>query len=152
MYGTILLATDGSDDAAAALDHALEIARSTGATLHAISVVETRTAYDNAIIDPEEVRENLRADAKSAVESAKSAAAEADVECHTTVAEGPPPERIIETIDEIGADAVIVGATGRSGFKRLVLGGTAEQLLESAPVPVIVIGGGLPRRRDDAEG
>ncbi len=34
MYGTILLATDGSDDAAAALDHAIEIARSTGATLH----------------------------------------------------------------------------------------------------------------------
>jgi nucleotide-binding universal stress UspA family protein len=150
MYGTILLATDGSDDAAAALDHAIEIARSTGATLHAISVVETRTAYDNAIIDPEEVRENLRADARDAVERAHAAAVEAGVECHTTVAEGPPPERILEAIDEVEADAVIVGATGRSGFKRLVLGGTAEHLLEAASVPVIVIGGGFSRSGDDA--
>lgn len=150
MYGTILLATDGSDDAAAALEHAIEIARSTGATLHAISVVETRTAYDNAIIDPEEVRENLRADASDAVERAQSAASEAGVECHTTVAEGPPPERILDAIDEIGADAVVVGATGRSGFKRLVLGGTAERLLEAASVPVIVIGGERSRLNDDA--
>jgi len=141
MYGTILFATDGSADAEAALDHALELAASAGATLHAVSVVETRTAYDNAIIDPEEVRANLRADAEAAVERAAEAAAEAGVECHTAVLEGPPYECVLESIEDVGADAVVVGATGRSGFKRLVLGSTAERLLEAAPVPVVVIGG-----------
>ncbi|CCQ35504.1 UspA domain protein [Natronomonas moolapensis 8.8.11] len=141
MYGTILFATDGSDGAEAALDHALELAASTGATLHVVSVVETRTAYDNAIIDPTEVRANLRADAEAAVERAAEAAAATDVECRTTVLEGPPYERVLEAIDDIGVDAVVVGATGRSGFKRLVLGSTAERLLEAAPVPVVVIGG-----------
>jgi nucleotide-binding universal stress UspA family protein len=141
MYGTLLLATDGSSDAETALEHAVELAAATGATLHIVSVVETRTAYDNAIVDPEEVRENLRADARDALERARAVAVDADVECHTSVLEGPPPERIIDTIEETGADAVVVGATGRSGFKRLVLGGTTEQLLESAPVPVIIVGG-----------
>lgn len=141
MYDTVLVATDGSSDAEAALTHAVELAASVGATLHAVSVVETRTAYDNAIIDPEEVRENLRADARTALDRAQAVAEEAGVECHTVLEEGPPPERILETIGAVGADAVVVGATGRSGFKRLVLGGTTEQLLESAPVPVIVIGG-----------
>jgi nucleotide-binding universal stress UspA family protein len=142
MYGTLLFATDGSSDAAAALDHALELAASTGATLHVLSVVETRTAYDNAIVDPEEVRENLRADAKEALADAEARATEAGVECETTLEEGPPPERILDATERTDADAVVVGATGRSGFKRLVLGGTAEQLLESSPVPVVVIGGG----------
>lgn len=141
MYGTLLVATDGSSDAEAALSHAVELASSSGAVLYIVSVVETRTAYDNAIIDPEEVRENLRADAREALDRAESIASAADIECHTLLREGPPPERVLDVIDEIDADAVVVGATGRSGFKRLVLGGTAERLLESAPVPVIVIGG-----------
>ncbi len=141
MYETLLLAMDGSSDADAALDHAVELAAATDATLHVVSVVETRTAYDNAIIDPKEVRANLRSDANDTVERAASAAAEAGVACHTAVDEGPPPERILDAIERTGADAVLVGATGRSGFKRLVLGGTAELLLESSPVPVVVIGG-----------
>ena len=141
MYDTVLVATDGSSDAEAALAHAIGLAASADATLHAVSVVETRTAYDNAIVDPEEVRENLRSDAREALDRAQRMAEEAGLECGTTLEEGPPPERILETIEAVGADAVVVGATGRSGFKRLVLGGTAEQLLESAPVPVVVIGG-----------
>jgi len=140
MYETLLLATDGSADAAAALDHAVELAASAGAILHLVSVVETRTAYDNAIIDPEEVRANLRADANEAVERAESVAAAAGVECHTAVEEGAPPDVILRAIERTGADAVVVGATGRSGFKRLVLGGTAERLLGESPVPVVVVG------------
>ena len=141
MYGTLLLATDGSADAGDALEHAVELAAAAGARLHVISVVETRTAYDNAIIDPEEVKANLRADATDAVERAEAAATESGVECHTEVVEGPPPVRILEAAERTGADAIVVGATGRSGFKRLVLGGTTERLLEASPIPVIVIGG-----------
>ena len=142
MYERILLATDGSSDADAALEHAIELATSSDATLHIVSVVETRTAYDNAIIDPEEVKKNLTADATDAVEHAQAVANEAGITCETTVAEGPPPEQILTLIEEIGADAVVLGATGRSSFKRLILGGTAERLLKASPVPVIVIGGG----------
>ena len=142
MYETILLATDGSRDADAALAHAIELASAGGSMLHIISVVETRTAYDNAIIDPEEVRQNLREDAREAVDYAESVAVDAGIECAVDVLEGAPPDLILDHADQIGADLVVVGATGRSGFKRLILGGTAEQLLESSPVPVVVLGGG----------
>ena len=141
MYETILLATDGSSDADAALDHAIELASAGGGALHIISVVETRTAYDNAIIDPEEVRENLHRDAREAVDHAESVATDAGVGCDTDILEGAPPDRILDYADEIDADVIVVGATGRSGFKRLILGGTAERLLDSSPIPVAVIGG-----------
>lgn len=91
MYETILLATDGSRDAETALAHSVGLASASGGTLHIVSVVETRTAYDNAIIDPEEVRKNLRKDASEVVEDAKAVAEDAGVECETDVVEGPPP-------------------------------------------------------------
>lgn len=142
MYDDILLATDGSEDAAAAVDHAMGLAAASGGTVHAVSVVETRTAYDNAIVDPEEVRENLRNDAREALAAVERAAGEAGVDCETTVEEGPPPERLLAAVEETGADVVVLGATGRSGFKRLVLGSTTEQLLAESPVPVVVVGRG----------
>lgn len=142
MYDHILLATDGSVDSEAAVDHAMNLAAASGGTVHAVSVVETRTAYDNAIVDPEEVRENLRNDAREALEAAERAAESAGVDCETTLEEGPPPERLLEGIDRVGADVVVLGATGRSGFKRLVLGSTTERLLSESPVPVVVVGRG----------
>jgi nucleotide-binding universal stress UspA family protein len=117
----------------------LTLAAGTGATVHAVSVVETRTAYDNAIVDPDEVRENLRTDAREALEAVERAAEEAGIDCETTIEEGPPPERILEAIARTGADVVVLGATGRSAFKRLVLGSTTERLLSEAPVPVVVV-------------
>ena len=148
MYETILLATDASEDSRAAVDHAVTLARASGATLHAVSVVETRTAYDNAIVEPETVRESLRADARDAVEAAREAAERAGVDCETAVEEGPPPDRLLEAAARIGADLVVVGATGRSPFKRLLLGSTSERLLTESPVPVAVIGAGK-RRADE---
>lgn len=142
MYDTILVATDGSEDSAAATEHAMALAGPTGARVHAVAVVETRTAYDNAIVDPDEVRENLRADAREAVDAVARAAESAGVDCETAVDEGPPPERLLAQVEESGADVVVLGATGRSGFKRLVLGSTTEQLLSQSPVPVVVVGRG----------
>ena len=142
MYDTIMVATDGSEDSAAATEHAMALAAPTGARVHAVAVVETRTAYDNAIVDPDEVRENLRADAREAVDAVARAAEAAGVDCETTVDEGPPPERLLAQVEESDADVVVLGATGRSGFKRLVLGSTTEQLLSQSPVPVVVVGPG----------
>jgi nucleotide-binding universal stress UspA family protein len=142
MYDDILQATDGSEDAAAALEHAMELASASGGTVQAVSVVETRTAYDNAIVDPEEVRENLRNDAREALAEVDRAAESAGVDCETTLEEGAPPERLLALVESTGAEVVVLGATGRSGFKRLVLGSTTEQLLSESPVPVVVVGPG----------
>lgn len=139
MHERILLATDGSEGAMRATEHAVALAASMGATLHAVSVVETRTSYDNAIVDPEVVRKNLRTEARAAVEAVERAAEDAGVDCVTTVDEGSPPDRLLDHIEDTGADLVVVGATGRSSFKRLLLGSTAERLVADSPVPVVVV-------------
>jgi nucleotide-binding universal stress UspA family protein len=99
MYDNILIATDGSDHAATAASHALDVAARYGATVHALYVIETRTAYDNAMVNPDEVRENLREIGEEALDELETRAQSESVELVTAIEEGVPGDRILAYID-----------------------------------------------------
>jgi universal stress protein E len=54
-----------------------------------------------------------------------------------------PIDAIEQAASAIGSDIVVMGAISRSGLKRLVLGNTAEKLLDHLPCDVLVV---KPRR------
>lgn len=138
MYERILVATDGSEDAERAADHAIDLTRQYGAELHCLYVIETRTAYDNAIVEPELVHQHLREEGEEAL-----AAIETDADGQPTVTgsirEGIPAEEIIDYSTEHGIDLVVMGARGKSAFKTMLLGSTTDAVLRSS-VPVLVVG------------
>ncbi|MFT4882884.1 MAG: nucleotide-binding universal stress UspA family protein [Natronomonas sp.] len=140
MYDRILVATDGSENAADAIDEAAALADATDATLHGIYVIETRTAYDNAIVDPDEVERTLREDGEEALAALEERAAETGVEAETAIRKGVPHEEILDYAADHDVDLVVIGATGRSAFKTVLLGSTAERVLRRATRPVLVIG------------
>lgn len=141
MYNRILVATDGSDNADRATRRALDLARQYGAELHAVYVVEIRTAYDNAIVDPELVRQNLREDGENALAAVESRT-DSDVSLVTSIREGVPHEELLSYVDEQEIDLVVVGSKGRSAFKTVLLGSTTEALLRADTVPVLVVNTG----------
>ena len=47
---------------------------------------------------------------------------------------------ILSTAEELGADLLIVGTHGRRGWSKLALGSVSEELLRSAPCPVLTVG------------
>ena len=62
---------------------------------------------------------------------------------------GAPHRILIETAEEIGADLIVVGATGFGPFAAELLGSTADRVLRKAPCPVLIVRGELrvpPRR------
>lgn len=61
------------------------------------------------------------------------------------VRRGFPRQRILEEAQRTGADLVMVGSHGRSGYERFLLGSVAEEILRDAPVSVLV----LPARDPD---
>jgi nucleotide-binding universal stress UspA family protein len=149
MYDRILVATDGSENAADAIDEAAALAAATDASLHGIYVIETRTAYDNAIVDPEEVERALREDGEEALATLEGRAAEAGIEAETEIREGVPHEEILAYADDHGVDLVVVGATGRSAFRTVLLGSTAERVLRGATMPTLVVGAAEDDSRDE---
>jgi universal stress protein A len=52
---------------------------------------------------------------------------------------GYPFEEIIQVANDPEIDLIIIGSHGRSGIKRLLLGSTAERVVEHAPCPVLVV-------------
>lgn len=137
-YERLLVATDGSDAARRASDHACALGAALDATVHALSVV------DDAAFGPD-VRSLLSEteqdpSAQAAVEAVADTAANHGLDRTVThVAHGRPDDEIIEYVEANGIDAVVMGSTGRRGTDRILLGSIAERTLRAAPVPVITV-------------
>ncbi|RQG90332.1 universal stress protein [Natrarchaeobius halalkaliphilus] len=139
MYDSILVATDGSDDATTAADHAVGLARRLEVPLYGIAVIESRIEYDNAIVDPAEIDRRRRERTDSSLSKLEKAADDVGVTVETTVRSGVPHEEILEYADDCDAGAIVVGSRGRSSFRRALLGSTVDAVVRLAVRPVIVI-------------
>jgi len=55
-------------------------------------------------------------------------------------AAGPRLSRaIVDEARQFGADLVVLGSPGRGGLARRLLGGVAERVTRSAPIPVLLV-------------
>lgn len=147
MYDTILIPTDGSEGAEAAIEEGIGLARVTGATIHALSVVNDR--HYGTIPDAEWVGINdaLTTESKRAVQTVTARADRAGVEAVTDVKEGKPANRILEYADAEDVDCIVMGTHGRSGLDRLLLGSVAQRVVRHTNVPVHIV-----RVEDESDG
>ena len=140
MYDDILLPTDGSTGTDETVRHAMHAAERDGATVHALSVVDSRIHRAAPDDSKEAVRDRLRDEAESAVTAVAAAAEERGVEVTTNVREGTPHRTIVEYAEETGVDLVTIGTHGRTGRDRLArLGSVTERVVENVSVPALVV-------------
>ena len=140
---TILLATDGSSDAAVAGQAAADISRKTGAQLHAVHVWTDvpPPAYPALVFDDysrqakEEARKLLRRQVWNVQVAGGSVAGH-------HLREGGPAEEIIFLAERLEADLVVVGRRGVGRIRRLITGSVSEGVVHRASCPVLVVRGG----------
>jgi len=58
---------------------------------------------------------------------------------HPLVCIGKPFDEIVRTAKMFNADLIIIATHGRTGFKRALLGSTAERVVQHAHCPVLVV-------------
>jgi nucleotide-binding universal stress UspA family protein len=141
VYDTILVPTDGSEGADRAVEHALELAATYDATVHALFVVDTAALVDldEAAVDSDLVAESLGDRGQEAVERIADRAEAAGVDVETAVERGRPVRAILDYVEAQDVDLVVMGTRGRSGLDRLLLGSVAEKVLRRSPVPVLTV-------------
>ncbi len=61
------------------------------------------------------------------------------VETRQIVKEGNPRELVVDTAEEIGADLIIIGAHARRGLLDVLLGGTAQAVINKARCTVVMV-------------
>jgi nucleotide-binding universal stress UspA family protein len=66
------------------------------------------------------------------------------VELSQVVVDGYPDERLPVVAHELGADLLVVGSHGRTGFKRFLIGSVAEQVARRADISVLIARGDAP--------
>lgn len=124
----ILVGFDGSEPAARAVTSAATIAREAGAGLWVVRVAPPGRGGESA---GESAGELARA---RELVTAAGARLE-DLREET----GDPAERLLAAADAVGADLLVVGARGRSGIARWLLGGTSDKLVAHASRAALVI-------------
>lgn len=139
MYDAVLVATDGSDLASRAVEYAIDLASTCGATLYALSIVDSRP------LESARHSEQMIAAAGPLVEAVRERAERADLRVVTEVKTGVPHQAILDYADEAGADVVILGVTGRGGVERFLLGSTADRVLRLSSVPVLLVPAQAPK-------
>jgi nucleotide-binding universal stress UspA family protein len=137
-YRRILLATDGSEQAALATHHALALARQTGAQLTVLFVVDSHLAFMLGLYKDEAIRE-LNEDGRRALANAADHAREAGVEVETHLGEGRPGEVIMREAGRLHADLIVMGSHGQGALADILLGSVSQYVVHHAQVPVLVV-------------
>lgn len=139
-YEEILVPTDGSEPAAAAVDHGLAIAGQTGARIHAVNIVDVGDiATTPHYTPPMDVIERLESEGEAATGRIAAQARDRGVDAITEVHEGFPVRDLLEYADEKDIDLIAMGTTGRTGPGRYLLGSTTERIIRHADVPVFAV-------------
>ncbi len=141
-YDTVLLPTDGSDCAEAAVDHAVALAEAFDAEIDVVSVVDVNTvAAQSELTNARLVLDELEGQAENAIERVADRVGEAGIAGETAVIQGAPASGVMDYAEEAGVDLIVMGTHGRSGIDRFLLGSTTERLIRHASVPVVSVRG-----------
>lgn len=142
MYRHILIPTDGSELSEKAIRNGVALAKSLGAKITALTVMEPWSTGGRpvALARPRQVyEEGAKERAHLHLELAVQAALEAGVSVSTEqVFSDHPYEAIIATAGEKGCDLILMASHGWRGIKALVLGSETTKVLTHTNIPVLV--------------
>ena len=139
MFQHIVVGIDGSDGASRALDGALRLAVLTGGAVRAVAVEEHLPAYAATVGEvDEEVRFENSYYRRVEADALRRAGA-VGVSLTFEVLRGHAADQLARAAVAGEADLLVVGHTGHSRLHHLLLGSTADRVVEHAPCPVLVI-------------
>jgi universal stress protein A len=137
----ILAPTDFSDYSKKALSDALELARTFGAKLTLLHVVEP-SPYLGEFTPPAagaDLVSNLERQASAALARVLPEAQSAQIEVIQSVVIGSPLRKIVEAAAAKHVDLIVMATHGRTGLSHLLIGSVAERVVRTSPCPVLTI-------------
>lgn len=138
----IVVSTDFSPTARAALDYAAGLAAQLDAELHLFHVVAWPDPEAYGVPSSQAQREMWAGELSARAESQlKQEAERTGLPNVTTVLRESTAiaEKVIAYADEVAASLIITGTHGRRGVGRLVLGSVAERIVRAAPTDVLLV-------------
>jgi nucleotide-binding universal stress UspA family protein len=127
MIKQILVAVDGSTNAASAIDWTASAAVQLGAAVvavHALGLLE----HDEHAAQIARLEGTWTAPLR-----------DASIQCACAVRDGNPVSVILDVAEELDVDLIVVGSRGLGGYPELLLGSTSTQVAQRSTRPVVIV-------------
>jgi nucleotide-binding universal stress UspA family protein len=135
----VLVPTDFSLPAKAALNYGVAVARKFRARLTLVHVLDVQPLLTAAAELDSNLELERREEALDKLSALLVPEDEDDLDLHVVVKSGDLQSEIIRTIAEQSADIVVLGTHGRGRLGRFIIGSTTEQLLRKLAIPVLTV-------------
>lgn len=135
----IVVGTDGSPDAEAAVQKVVELAGDARPTVHLVCAYPGRSALERIGLTAKQDPIDMRGVAADVLARAERRLVEAGFKVEKSAREGDPARTIIEVAKESGAGLIVVGAHGNAGDKQFHIGSVASKLSHNAPTSLLIV-------------
>jgi nucleotide-binding universal stress UspA family protein len=138
----VLVATDFGEAAESALAYGREFARTFGARLHVLHVVENPLIWagPDAAIDLAQLQRDMEAAAQTKFDRLVTEEDRQQLRAVTVIRSGrKAAEEIADHARLAAIDLIILGTHGRSGMSHVLMGSVADKVVRIAPCPVLTV-------------
>ena len=141
---SILLPTDFSECGNYALSYAASIARTFGASITCVHVIEPMvpTVGYSGMTEPlpiADISDQLEDSAERELPKLAECEECAGLDVEELIVHGEAASEIVRVARDRQVDLIIVSSHGRTGLGRILFGSTAEAVVRHAPCPVLVV-------------
>lgn len=150
MYAKILVPVDGSATSDQGLAEAIRLASLSHGRirlLHVVDLLSFALLPEAGGAMTQEFFDQLRAGGEGVLARARAGVEAAGLPVETRLIEGAMrrvSDVVVDEAREWNAEVIVLGTHGRRGVGRALLGSDAEQIVRTAPVPVLLVRGGEP--------
>ncbi len=137
----IAVCVDFSNITPKVIEWAGEEAKRFGAKVELIHVLEeTMPRLAQELLDLHTLYDKLKEVTERRLEDLKEEmTSKYGVEVETRILNGEPFDAILDYLDDTKPDLVVVGAHGKKGVTRILLGSTSEKVARKSPVDVVIV-------------
>jgi nucleotide-binding universal stress UspA family protein len=147
LFGRILTAVDGSEQAARAADAAIDLARRYSAKLYITAVAEWQDARTDEelerFLEIEQLSKEefvIAESVKDILEDAKNLARAAGLQDVTLIPRiGKPARSILQTAESMHVELIVMGTRGRGEIEGLILGSVSHRVAAAAKCACLLI-------------
>ena len=144
MFSRILVPTDFSPPSDAALEYARILAAKFGSSLQILHVVDDPTAASEYVPDgfapsTPGIRTALLDNARQRLDRLMNLVDRSRYHGHAEAVLGLPAASIVDYAMATGTGLIVMGTHGRTGLAHLLMGSVAEQVVRTAPCPVLTV-------------
>ena len=141
---SILLPTDFSDCGNYALSYAASLARTFGASIICVHVIEPMvpTVGYSGMTEPlpiADITEQLEDSVERELPKLAEREEVAGLKVEEMIVHGEAASEIVRVAKERNVDLIVVSSHGRTGLGRILFGSTAEAVVRHASCPVLVV-------------